>query len=423
MDFSLTTVVVVPPGATVAPVTDSTQDLLAGEVGFFGADYVAVSAGTIAAQPYFYVAQGRDNTYLQGTKRSDKISGCPQAGVACKTNVVEWYKVAGCITPTNQIIEIDDFNVQCGEILTLTLRGHSSYLDTLYFNGFTRSVTIQAPCCECDSDPCTDVDAEALVDALIVALALKAPGINSDNIYLEQFYTFSKSGSGASTKLVITGNAVTKNGQPCDIAAYPAEYDRLWFNAWVIEGPATTVDFIVYDACEQVATVTVTQTSNYPTGTAEEIAQLEKNFHSYQAGYLKHLYRTAGYNQNFESHVVAGTTYDTYYIKFNEYDKSAYQWGDYIQQDSTVIIAIPTGDAAAFEAILVAGLGAVAAKNACVTTTTTVAPSTTTTTTVAPTTTTTTTVAPTTTTTTTVAPTTTTTTTAAPTTTTTTSGS
>jgi len=400
-DFSLTTVVVVPPGTVPNPVTDSTQDLLAGEVGFFGADYVAVSLATIAAQPYFYVAQGRANTYLQGTKRSDKISGCPQAGVACNTNVTEWYKVTGCITPTNQIVEIDDFTVQCGEVLTLTIRGHSSYLDSLYFNGFTRSVTVKAPCCDCDGDPCVDVDAEALVDALLVKLAAGAPGTNPDNIQLSDFYTFTKSGSGATTKLVITGKAVTKNGQPCDIAAYPAEYDRLWFNVFVYDGPETTADFIVYDACDLVATVTVTQTSNYPTGTAEEIAQLEKNYYSYQAGYLKHLYRQAGYNQNFESHVVAGTSYDTYYIKFNEYNKSEYQWGDYIQEDSTVIIAIPTGDAAAFEAILVAGLGAVAAKNACVTTTTTVAPTTTTTTTAAPTTTTTTTAAPTTTTTTT----------------------
>jgi len=370
-DFSLTTVVVVPP-AGVPIVANSTQDLLAGEVGFYGPDYVAATAGNIGADPYFYVAQGRDNTYLQGTKRSDKISAA---------NVTEWYKVIGCPTPNNQIMEIGDFTAQCGDVLTLTLRGHSSYLDTLYFNGFTRSVTIQAPCCDCDDDPCVDVDAEALVDALLVKLAAKAPGINSDNIHLEQFYTFTKSGTGATTKLVIEGKPVTKYGQPCDVAAYPAEYDRLWFNAWVIEGPATTVDFIVYDECEVVATTTITQTSNYATGTAEEIAQLEKNHYSYQAGYLKHLFRTAGYNQNFESLVVAGTNYTTYYIKFNGVDKSEYKWGDYIPEDSTIIMAIPAGDAAAFEAILVAALGAVSADNGCVTTTTTVAPTTTTTTT------------------------------------------
>jgi hypothetical protein len=356
MDFSLTTVVVVPPATVPNPVTDSTQDLLAGEVGIFGKDYVGVSAATIAAQPYFYVAQGRDNTYLQGSKRSDKISAA---------NVTEWYKVVGCPTPTNQVIEVSAFTVQCGEDLTLTLRGHSSYLDTNYFNGFTRSVTVKAPCCDCDANPCTDVDAEGLVDALIVKLLQKAPGINSDNIGLDQFYTFTKVGVGAAAKLVITGKPVTKEGVPCDIAANPAEYDRLWFDVFVYEGPATTADFIVYDSCDLVATTTVTATSNYPIGTAEEIEQMEKNAYSYQAGYLKHLYRTAGYNQNFESHVVAGTTYDTFYIKFNEVDKSAQNWGDYVPTDSTVVIAIPRAETAAFEAILVAGLGAVTVDNAC----------------------------------------------------------
>jgi hypothetical protein len=50
-----------------------------------------------------------------------------------------------------------------------------------------------------------------------------------------------------------------------------------------------------------------------------------------------------GFNQNFESHVTHGVIYDTITIRFNELDKSAYQWGDYIMQDSTIIIAIPQG--------------------------------------------------------------------------------
>jgi hypothetical protein len=97
-----------------------------------------------------------------------------------------------------------------------------------------------------------------------------------------------------------------------------------------------------------------------------------------------------GYNENFESWVSDGTTYTTYYIKFNEFDKSAYQWGDYIYEDSTVIIALQKDSAmeTAVEAVLVAGLGAVVAQNgACVTTTsttTTVWPSTTTTSTLIP---------------------------------------
>jgi hypothetical protein len=65
----------------------------------------------------------------------------------------------------------------------------------------------------------------------------------------------------------------------------------------------------------------------------------------------------AGYNQNFETFVNDGTFYNLFYIKFNEYEKSAYQWGDYIHEDSMVILAIPQAVSAAFRTILVAALG------------------------------------------------------------------
>ena len=154
-DFSLTTLFVVPVGQTALPSSGSisTQNLTAGQVGIFNSAYSAVDATSILATPYFYVAQGRTNTYLQGSKRSDRIAGCV-TGTSCKSNVTEWYKVSGCPTAANQITDVTDFTVQCGEVITLTLRAHSSYIDTLYFNGFTRSVTIQAPCCDCDAHPC-----------------------------------------------------------------------------------------------------------------------------------------------------------------------------------------------------------------------------------------------------------------------------
>lgn len=385
-DFSLTTLFVVPVGQTSLPSTGSTQDLTAGQVGFFRNDYSVATAGNIAAAPYFYVAQGRQNTYLQGSKRSDKIKGCP-SGSGCSSNVTEWYKVSGCGTPAVQITDVTNWNVQCGEVVTLTLRGHSSYLDTLYFNGFTRSVTVQAPCCDCGADPCADVNTNALINQFIYQLNLAAPGNNPDNITLSDFYTFENVGG---TILRISGKPLTKYGQPCDIAAFPWEYDRMYFRTFVYQGPATTADFIVADNCDIVANPVVVQRSSYPTGTAEEIAQLEKNFYSYQAGYLKHLYRMNGYNENFETYVTTGTIYDTYYIKFNQYDRSAYQWGDYIYEDSMVILAAPNaatpgnaGIAAAVEAVLEAALGTVVDNNVCITTTTTTTstPPTTTTTT------------------------------------------
>ena len=380
-DFSLTTLFVVPVGQTALPSSGSTQDLTPGQVGIFRNDYSLATAGNIAAAPYFYIAQGRQNTYLQGSKRSDKIKG----GTGVTSNVTEWYKVTGCATPLVQITDVSGFNVKCGEVVTLTLRAHSSYLDTLYFNGFTRSVTVEAPCCDCGANPCTNVDVPGLIDKLILALQRQAPGINPDDIALSQFYQFQRLGNNASAILRITGRPLTRYGQPCDVAAFPYEYDRMWFRAFVYSGPATTADFIVPDSCNIVATATVQQRSSYATGTSDEIAQLEKNFYSYQAGYLKHLYRMGGYNENFESYVNSGTTYSTYYIKFNDFDRSAYQWGDYVYQDSMVIIAVQAGSAmeTALETVLNAGLGTVSAINgACVTTTsttTTVWPSTTTT--------------------------------------------
>jgi len=384
-DFSLTTLFVVPVGNTL-PSSGSTQDLTAGQVGIFLNDYSVATAGNIAAAPYFYVAQGRVNTYLQGSKRSDKISGCP-SGNSCKTNVTEWYKSLGCPTPVNQVTDVVDFTVKPGEIVTLTLRGFSSYLNTLYFNGFTRSVTVNAPCLGCGDDPCTDVDVPALIDSLILKLEARAPGDNPDNIYLTQFYQFQRIGNDQDALLRITGKPLTAYGQPCDVAAFPWEYDRFYFRTFIFSGPATTADFIVDDPCNRVAQPVITQRSNYAVGTSAEVQQLEKNFYSYQAGYLKHLYRMNGYNENFESWVTDGQIYDLYYIKFNEYDKSAYQWGDYIMEDSMVIIAVPENQTSAIEAILVAGLGAVAGDTACITTTsttTTVWPSTSTTTTLIP---------------------------------------
>jgi hypothetical protein len=382
-DFSLTTLFVVPVGQSAVPSSGSTQNLTAGTVGIFKSDYAYADASNIAGSPYFYIAQGRTNTYLQGSKRSDKIKGCP-SGSGCNSNVTEWYKVSACPTAANQITDVTNFTVQCGESITLTLRAHSSYIDTLYFNGFTRSVTIQAPCCNCDDNPCADVSDNTIIDLLIAKLRQQAPGNNPDNISFNTFFTFENVGG---TILRITGKPLTKYGQPCDIAAFPFEYDRLSFRTFVYAGPATTADFIVADVCNQVANPIITQRASYPTGTSAEIAQLEKNFYSYQAGYLKHLYRMNGYNENFESWVSDGETYNTFYIKFNEYNKSEYQWGDYIMEDSTVILAVPNGGSnltSAFEAILVAGLGTVVDQGIpCITTTTTTssAPASTTTTT------------------------------------------
>jgi hypothetical protein len=377
-DFSLTTLFVVPVGNTL-PVAGSTQDLTAGQFGVFTNTYTIANAGNIATIPYFYLAQGRTNTYLQGSKRSDKIAS---------SQITEWYTVTGSPVASNQVTEVTNFNVTAGTVVTLTLRAHSSYIDTLYFNGFTRSVTVNAPCLACGGDPCADVDVPELIDRLIYQLELQAPGNNPDNISFNTFYQFQRIGNDQSAKLVISGKPLTKYGQPCDVAAFPWEYDRMYFRTFIYPGPATTADFIVADNCNIIANPVITQRASYVAGTSSEIQQLEKNFYSYQAGYLKHLYRMVGYNENFESWVTDGTTYDTYYIKFNNYDRSLYKWGDYIYEDSMVIIAAPQALSGAIESLLAVALGTPVNQSGPITsttsTTTTVWPSTSTTTTLIP---------------------------------------
>lgn len=374
-DFSLTTLFVMPSSqGGILPTTGSTNNLTPGQIGIFLPDYTADATPSASAE-YIYVAQGRTNTYLQGSKRSDRICNC------CG-KIVEWYKSSGCPYPTVQITEVSNWNVKCGEIVTVTLRAHSSYIDTLYFNGFTRSVTVQAPCCDCGADPCTQVDYEALVNQIIAALEASAPGINPDNISFNTFYTFSQPSAGV---LQISGKPLTAYGQPCDVAAFPWEFDRMWFRTFVYKGPATTADFIVADACDIVADAVVVQRSSYPSGSPAEIQQMEKDYYSYQAGYLKHLYRMGGYNYNFESWVdTAVDSYTLYYIKFKPCKNDQWTWGDYITEDAMVIIAVPVGDEAGIEAALGAtgyfGKDPEDYGQACPTTTTTTSSSTTTTT-------------------------------------------
>ena len=183
-DFSLTTLFVTTTSQTTLPNNTNPEELTAGQLGIFipvtsgstGGSLSSNVAATIAGKPYFQIAQGRTNTYLQGTKKSDKISGVGNTG-SKGSNVTEWYKVTGCPTAATQVTDVDGWNVKCGDIVTLTLRAHSSYIDTLYFNGFTRSVTVQAPCCDCGGNPCDTVDVPALIDAFILKLQQKAPGI------------------------------------------------------------------------------------------------------------------------------------------------------------------------------------------------------------------------------------------------------
>lgn len=363
MDFSLTTLFVVPVGNTI-PTSGSTENLVAGQVGVYRPDYSVATAGNAGAAKYLYIAQGRENTYTLATKKSDKIS---------VSKIVDWYKVSGSGVVLNEIWDISDWSVKCGEEVTVSIRAHSSYIDTGFFNGLTRSVTVQAPCCDCGGDPCEDVDQEGLVDQFIAKLTsqpLPPSGVkDGTRLALTDFFTFTKiDNGGGSFTLRITGKALDVYGNPCDVAAFPWEYDRLWFRTWAFKGADTTQDFLVWDNCNEAATTALVQRSGYVHGTSDEIKQLEKDYYSYQAIH-KHLFRMAGYNQMFESYVTDGTLYTLYVIKGKEYDQQN-TWGDFVPYDFTTLIAVPNEETSGLEAILVAQLGAITDKSGCTLTTT-----------------------------------------------------
>lgn len=358
MDFSLRTLFVVPAGNTI-PTSGSTQDLTAGQTGFYDENYDTTD-GT-GTPEYIYVAQGRTNTYLEGSKRSDKIQ-------ASKVKV--WYKISASATSAVQITDIEDIAAVCGEDITFTFRMHSSYIDTTSYNGLTRSVTVKGACCECDGDPCAAADPEAIIDEFLAKVAQEdALNYDPSALKLSTYLTFTKLGSGASTSLRVAGKALTVYSQPCDLAANPYEYDRMWFRAFVTKGPETQADFIVNDSCEDAATVTIVQRSSYPRGVPAEVRQLEKDYFSYQSVH-KHLFRNPGYNPFFESFVSDAEIYDFYYIQFDQ-KESDLDYNPGVHMDEGVIIAAPQGaEAEAVEDVLEAYLGVAKDKSGAVITTT-----------------------------------------------------
>lgn len=345
MDFSPTTLFVLPV-SNALPTTGDTSALATSQFGVFLNTYQVATTGNIGAAPYIYLAQGR-NVVLPGvgTKRSDRI---------VKANVVEWYKVPAIQTYSPEVYNINNFTVTCGETVTFTFRLHSSYIDTAFFNGLQKSYTVQAPCCACGTTPCTNIDVTAMLNSLVAKIQADT---SKEAFYLGHYLTFQIIGTGNNISLQVTTNPLDVYGQPCDIAAFPYEYDRIWMRIFVFPGAATTQDFEVFDPCNQAATVTLLQRSTYPSGGAAEITQLEKNFYSYQAIH-KHLFRNAIFNEAFQSEVVANQYYDLYVIKCTEpYERMSF--GSKVAQDFTDILAVPTGQTGALETLLVDYLGAI----------------------------------------------------------------
>lgn len=386
-DFSLTTMFVVPPGNTI-PTTGSTEALTGTQFGIYRDDYSVATAANIAASKYIYLAQNRkENIPDVGTKRSDKIAA---------NRVRSWYKVTAEPDAPTQTTVASDFSVSCGEEIWFTIRAHSNYIETGFFNGLTQSVSVLAPCCDCGESPCDDIlaaDLQALLDQAVAKFATQGPGTQSNfqgqfNRVISNYVSVSRVGTGADSTLVFAGIPLPIEAYTCaDFSLNPFMFDRLWFQVFVTKAPPTTQDYETWDRCDQVATITVTARNTYPHGSSGEITWMERYYYSYQSPAFKALVREAAWNGAYETYVVDGTFYDTYYIEFLSYDERN-TWDNTLPQDERVIIAIPTGGAATFETIMTAYLGAPVDKSTVdvttTTTTTTTSTSTTSTTTLIP---------------------------------------
>lgn len=381
MDFSLTTLFVVPVGNSL-PTTGSTETLTAGQFGIYKDKLrTAATAGNVSTATYIQIAQGRPGTGL-GTKLSDRIKS---------TKVKQFYKIVGHSTAANEIWELSNLTAKAGEDVIVSWRVHSTLIEARHPNGLTQSVVIPADCIECGADPCTEIANETLIDAFFEQynLQLAQQKSSGNAVKLNSFLTFEKLGSGSSAKIRITGKPVESVAvYSPDIVTRNVDKDRLWFRPFVYVAPETSADFYNPNDCNAAGTATLLQRSSYVTGTSEEVKQMEVDFYSYQHT-IKPLFRAGQFNQQFTSYVTDGTTYDLYFILFDEIQPDSESWSGGRKIDGRVIIAVPQDATATIESILETYIGAAeepygtAVTTTTTTTTTTTSSTTSTTTTLA----------------------------------------
>lgn len=341
MDYSLPLVLIVPTGNT-PPTSGTTATLTPGQTGVFNQLGVAVTAGTAPAAKYLFVAQGQPND--EKSLKSDKIFA---------KNVIKMTKIIAEDTARLEIWQISDLVAHCGEQISLSFRLSSNYINTSFYNGLTASVTVSTPCCACDGDPCevlTGPELQALADELVAK-------VNDPKRNWFNFISASRTGSGATSSILISAKPITQEGNVCDLRANPFEYDAVSMHVWIYKGMPTTQDNQVYGPqdCESVGTVEKIQSLTYTRGSWQMVQQVEKENASYRQAAWGTLYRNPNFNGWFQSEVVVGTYYDEYLIKFRSND-GPFTWASYVDQDSTIRLFVPTTSGATLESILEAGL-------------------------------------------------------------------
>lgn len=337
MDYSIPLVIIAPDN-NVTPTTGTTATLTPSQVGVFLPTGAPATAGNAAAARYIFLAQGQSNNEI--SLKSDKIF---------KDKIIRMTKIVAEDTAANEVWQSSIFSVHCGEHINLSFRMFSNYINTSYANGLTATVWSDAPCCDCDADPCALIsaaDTQALVDDLVAKF-------NAPNTKWFQFASAVRFGTGANSRIQIGAKPIVQEGDRCDPRTNPYEYDTVIFqNIWVYKDVDTTQDQQLYGEqdCELVATFAKTQKATFERGSWQQVQQIEKNNISYRRANFNTLYSNPNFNGWFTSEVVVGLYYDEYLIKF--YCSDVQTHASYVKQDETVRLFIPTGDGASLETIM-----------------------------------------------------------------------
>lgn len=333
---------VVPTTNTLAT-TGTTASLGTNQFSVFLPNYTPATAANAGAADALFVAQGRPNDDLNlKSVKSNLFS---------PRNVISKWVIEGSATSQVQTTEISDFTAHCGDIYSITLRAWSNKINASYANGWTVPITVKGPCCDCGDDPCDTLGAdatEALVDEFIDKI---------NNHAIGEFIVASKTGSGTSTVLVLTGVEIDPDPRTCDPFANPYFFDGVRFEAYAQVDPPTTMDYAVDDGCTTFATVEKTQNLTYPIGTPEQVQKTEQFWRSLKYPQFKQLFKDPAFNLLNTSLVDSSVpAYDTIQIRFRD-DLRHQNYGTFANQESTVLINVPPAQTAALLAILEANLG------------------------------------------------------------------
>jgi hypothetical protein len=223
MDFSLTTLFVLPNGNLVAD-GFKRENLQPTQFGVFNSRYKAVTTANEAVKsPHIVFGQGRiENLPGLTHKYSDKIS---------RGSLIEWYKTSGSPVSKSQITYagfdgVDNtktLKAGCDEQYSLTVRARSLYIDTAFAYGLTRTVTVTTPCCEDCGDNCETIDPRWLANAF--AAKINAEPMLSKYVVATPVFECETPGDDPEVVDVITYCvSFCDNGDASALAAVQAQY-------------------------------------------------------------------------------------------------------------------------------------------------------------------------------------------------------